>query len=65
MYSSNSRTHEVVYVPTEVTSLWKNFSKLSFGIVFIFGLFLAIVLTIVVVVSTKIARRGYKPIAES
>ena len=65
MYTLNNKSHEVVYVPTEVTSLWQNFSKLSIGIVFFFGLVLAIILTIVVIVSTKIARRGYKPIAES
>ena len=65
MYKSNNKNNEIVYVPTEVTSLWKNFSKVSVGIVFFFGLILAVVLTIVVVVSTKLARRGYKPIAES
>jgi hypothetical protein len=64
-YRSNDVMQEIVYIPTEVTSLWKSLSKVSVGIIFLFALTLAVILTIVIVVSTKLARRGYKPIAET
>ena len=65
MYTENSRMHEVVYLPTEVTNFWRQVKKIPVAMIMVFALLFAVLLTIVVAVSTKLARRGYKPIAES
>lgn len=64
MYRSNSRLNEITYVPTEVSSLWRQLTKLSFGIIILFALAFGVIIVLAVVISTKFARRGYKPISE-
>jgi hypothetical protein len=54
---------EVQYSPLEIRNIWGELSKISFGIVLMVSLSLALVLTVVIVVSTKLARRGYKPVS--
>lgn len=52
-----------MYNPTEISTIWKQMSRLSIGIFLLFSCVLALILTLVVVISTKLARRGYRPIS--
>jgi len=54
---------EIVYVPLEITSLWGELSKISLGVVMLAALALSVIITIVIVLSTRLARRGYRPIS--
>lgn len=40
-------------------------TKMSLGIVLIISFALAVILSLAVIISAKLARRGYRPIAES
>jgi len=60
--SRNKRT-EVMYVPQEVLSMWNQVTKLSLGIFLLLTCVISLILTLVIIVSTKLARRGYRPIA--
>ena len=62
--SRNKRT-EVMYVPQEVLSIWSQVSKLSIGLFLLLSCVISLILTLVIIVSTKLARRGYRPIATS
>ena len=55
---------EVMYDPTEISTLWSQISKFSIGVFLLFSCILSVILTVVIVISTKMARRGYRPISE-
>lgn len=61
--SPDKRRVEVMYAPTQVEDLWSQASKMSVGIFLIFSLGLALLISVVIIVSTKLARRGYRPIS--
>lgn len=61
--SADNKRVEVMYAPTQIENLWGQAEKLSVGIFLVFSVALAIIITIVIIVSTKIARRGYRPIS--
>lgn len=54
---------EIQYIPVEILTLWDSFSATSSGFAFFFALFLLLTFCAVAVISTKMARRGYKPIS--
>ena len=54
---------EIQYIPIQIHDIWEQISEVPFSIIVYVALILALILTIVIVVSTKLARRGYKPIA--
>ena len=54
---------EIQYIPIQIHDIWGQISEVPFSIIVYVALILALILTIVIVVSTKLARRGYKPIA--
>lgn len=54
---------DVNYLPAEITTVWGSLSKVSFGVVMMGAVGLSVLITIVIVVSTKLARRGYRPIS--
>lgn len=54
---------EILYIPIHIQDFWAELSNVSFGVYLTVSLALALVLTIVIIVSTKLARRGYKPIS--
>lgn len=56
---------EVSYVPLEISTLWGELSKLSLGVVLFAAMSLSTLITGVVVISTRLARRGYRPISSS
>ena len=63
VYDSNSQRFEALYTPTELSSIWNEVSKLSLSIFLLFSCVISLVLTVVIVISTKMARRGYRPIS--
>jgi hypothetical protein len=60
---ANEGKEEVFYTPVEIRSFWGELTKVSFGIIVMGGLAAALVLTMVIIISAKLARRGYKPIS--
>jgi NADH:ubiquinone oxidoreductase subunit 6 (subunit J) len=62
-YDKHGQRAEVLYVPTEIETLWKQASKVSFTIFLLFCCALSLLLTVAIVVSTKLARRGYRPLS--
>jgi hypothetical protein len=54
---------EIQYIPIQIRDFWGQLSNVPFSIVIYVALILALILTLVIIVSTKLARRGYKPIS--
>jgi len=50
-------------LPLEISSLWGEISKISLTTVITVALTLSFLITLIIIVSTKLARRGYKPIS--
>jgi hypothetical protein len=54
---------EVRYLPIEIGNIWSQVKNMSTGLLMVGSFVIALFLTIVIIVSTRLARRGYKPIS--